>query len=109
CNRHFTPPRRGKSALRNTMAPPLPKEIANREKQGLSAPDPSWFNGESIDYVRRKLYPGSARIYDFMDAAAVRSLVDDHLEGRENRRLLIWSLLNLETWCENFLDGGRLH
>ena len=92
-----------------TMARHLPKEIANREKQGFSAPDASWFKGESIDYVRRKLYHGSARIYDFMDAGAVRALVDDHLEGRENRRLLIWSLLNLETWCENFLDGGRLH
>ena len=24
-------------------------------------------------------------------------------EGRENRRLLIWSLLSLERWCEAFL------
>ena len=108
-DRYFSQTRDGKLLLRKTMARHLPKEIANREKQGFSAPDASWFKGESIDYVRRKLYHGSARIYDFMDAGAVRALVDDHLEGRENRRLLIWSLLNLETWCENFLDGGRLH
>jgi len=24
--------------------------------------------------------------------------VDEHLEGKQNRRLLIWSLLNLEEW-----------
>ena len=108
-DRYFNQTRDGKLLLRKAMARHLPKEIANREKQGFSAPDASWFKGESIDYVRRKLYHGSARIYDFMDAGAVRGLVDDHLEGRENRRLLIWSLLNLETWCENFLDGGRLH
>ena len=108
-DRYFSQTRDGKLLLRKAMARHLPKEIANREKQGFSAPDASWFKGESIDYVRRKLYHGSARIYDFMDAGAVRALVDDHLEGRENRRLLIWSLLNLETWCENFLDGGRLH
>jgi asparagine synthase (glutamine-hydrolysing) len=33
----------------------------------------------------------------------VRSLVDDHLSGRENRRLLIWSLLCLEEWARTFL------
>ena len=108
-DRYFSQTRDGKLLLRKAMARHLPKEIANREKQGFSAPDASWFKGESIDYVRRKLYHGPARIYDFMDAGSVRALVDDHLEGRENRRLLIWSLLNLETWCENFLDGGRLH
>jgi asparagine synthase (glutamine-hydrolysing) len=107
--RYFNQTRDGKLLLRKAMARHLPDEIANREKQGFSAPDASWFKGESIDYVRRKLYHGSARIYEFMDPGAVHALIDDHLEGRENRRLLIWSLLNLETWCENFLGGGRLH
>ena len=35
------------------------------------------------------------------------ALVDEHLEGRENRRLLIWSLLSFEHWCRTFLDGER--
>ena len=34
---------------------------------------------------------------------AVQIVIADHLEGRENRRLLIWSLLNLEQWCEAYL------
>jgi hypothetical protein len=29
--------------------------------------------------------------------------VGDHLEGRENRRLLIWSLIYLASWCDQFL------
>ena len=33
----------------------LPKEVVEREKQGFSAPDASWFKGESIDYVLREL------------------------------------------------------
>ena len=32
---------------------------------------------------------------------------EDHLDGRENRRLLIWSLLYLETWARIFLDGDH--
>ena len=105
-DRYFTRTREGKLLLRKAMARYLPPQIAEREKQGFSAPDASWFKGESIEYVRRKLYHGPARIYEFMDPVAVQALIDEHLEGRQNRRLLIWSLLNLETWCEEFL-GGR--
>ena len=55
-----------------------------------------------MDYVRRKLYKDNARVYEFLDRRAVQSLVNEHLDGKENRRLLIWSLLNLEKWCEQF-------
>ena len=74
----------------------IPGQIAERPKQGFSAPDASWFKGESIDYVKRVLLNSKARIYDFLDQNIVQGLVIDHLEGRENRPLLIWSLLNLE-------------
>ena len=70
--------------------------IADAVKQGFSAPDASWFKGESIEFVKRKLVTGNPRIYEYLDADAIRELVHQHLDGRENRRLLIWSLLNVE-------------
>lgn len=102
-NRYFEKTKDGKLILRRMMQRYIPDEVANREKQGFSAPDASWFKGESIEYVRRRLYNPRARIYDVLDPGAVRALVDAHLEGHENRRLLIWSLLNLEQWFEAFL------
>jgi asparagine synthase (glutamine-hydrolysing) len=102
-DRYFEKTRDGKLLLRKMMSRHIPDAVAGREKQGFSAPDASWFKGESIDYVRRRLLTPRARIYDFLDPAVARSLIDDHLEGRQNRRLLIWSLLNLEQWCEAFL------
>jgi asparagine synthase (glutamine-hydrolysing) len=95
----------GKLVLRKAMKKFIPDEILNREKQGFSAPDASWFKGESIEYVRRKLINKNAKIYEFLDSSAVISLINEHLEGKQNRRLLIWSLLNLECWCENFLTS----
>ena len=102
-DRYFEKTRDGKLILRRMMERYIPKQVADREKQGFSAPDASWFKGESIDYVRRRLNNPHARIYDVLDRKAVKALIDDHLEGRENRRLLIWSLLSLEQWCEEFL------
>lgn len=102
-DRYFERTRDGKLILRKMMERHIPDIVAGREKQGFSAPDASWFKGESIDYVRRRLLNPRARIYEFLDPAVAKGLINDHLEGRENRRLLIWSLLNLEQWCEAFL------
>jgi asparagine synthase (glutamine-hydrolysing) len=98
--RYYEKTQDGKLVLRRMMARHIPAQVAEREKQGFSAPDASWFKGESIEYVRRRLKNKRARIYDFLDEGTVRSLVDDHLEGKQNRRLFIWSMLYLEQWCE---------
>jgi asparagine synthase (glutamine-hydrolysing) len=103
-SRYFQRTRDGKQILRDVMRQYIPDDIASAEKQGFSAPDASWFRGQSIEYVRRIIYPPTARIYDYLDPTAVRSLVEEHLEARENRRLLIWSLLAVEHWCRTFLD-----
>lgn len=97
--------RDGKLILRRAMSRYVPEEVTSKAKQGFSAPDASWFRGESIDYVRSRLLTGRARIYDFLDRESVERLIDDHLTARVNRRLLIWSLLCLEQWCETFLEG----
>ena len=33
-------------------------------------------------------------------------LVKEHVDGVENRRLLLWSLLNFEHWCRTFLGDA---
>ncbi len=101
--RYFQKTKDGKLLLRKMMGKYIPAEVVEREKQGFSAPDASWFKGESIDYVRRVLYSGEARIFDYLDRDAVTTLVDEHLSGEQNRRLLIWSLLNVEELCQRYL------
>jgi asparagine synthase (glutamine-hydrolysing) len=90
----------GKLLLRSAMARRLPAVIVNGVKKGFSAPDASWFKGESIEYVRRVLFDTNARIYQYLDRKAVLALVQEHLDGKQNRRLFIWSLLNVECWLK---------
>jgi asparagine synthase (glutamine-hydrolysing) len=98
--KYFEKTRDGKQILRDVMARYIPANITQAEKQGFSSPDASWFKGESIDFVRRKLLNGHTRLYDLLDRNTVANLINQHLEGHQNRRLLIWSLLNLEAWLE---------
>ena len=94
----------GKAVLRETMQRVLPAAAATRAKQGFSAPDASWFRGESIEYLNRLLRDPKARIYDFLEPAYVERILDEHTSGRINHRLLIWSLLSFEWWCRSFFD-----
>lgn len=89
----------GKVILRKAMSKYIPEDIHKAVKQGFSSPDNSWFKGESIDFVKAKLLNSDANIYKYMDKDAVKTLVNEHLTGQENRRLFIWSLLNFEEWC----------
>jgi asparagine synthase (glutamine-hydrolysing) len=104
---YFRETRDGKLLLRKVMSRYVPDEITNQVKRGFSGPDASWFRGDSIEYVRRVLMSPDAAIYEFLDPAGVQPLVSEHLEGRENRRLLLWSLLSFEQWCRIFLSGER--
>ncbi|HEX2052748.1 MAG TPA: asparagine synthase (glutamine-hydrolyzing) [Actinomycetota bacterium] len=97
----------GKMLLRQAMRRHIPLETLFRAKQGFSAPDASWFRGESIDYVRSRLVSGNSPLFEFLDRDTVRAMIEEHLSGRQNRRLLIWSLLCLDQWCEIFLLGSR--
>lgn len=96
------PTSEGKLILRAAMAKAVPAHVTGRRKQGFSAPDASWFRGESIDYINRLLRSPDARIYEFLEPAYVNRSLDEHSSGQINHRLLIWSLLSFEWWLRKF-------
>jgi asparagine synthase (glutamine-hydrolysing) len=104
--RYFNKTRDGKLILREMIKRYVPADIADGVKQGFSAPDASWFRGESIDYVDRVLMRRDARVWNYLDLKPTQELIREHLDGRANHRLLIWSLLNLETWLDLFLGSA---
>jgi asparagine synthase (glutamine-hydrolysing) len=103
---YFEKTQDGKLLLRQIMQRYVPPSITDAIKQGFSAPDASWFKGESIEYVRRKLMTKDSPLFNFLDRRSIQRLVAEHLEGKVNRRLLIWSLLSIEAWCQCFLIDG---
>ena len=98
--RQFQKTNDGKLLLRQMMAGLLPSHIVEAQKQGFSAPDASWFRGESIDYVKSNLSHSEAPIYKYMARDKLEPMLASHFEGRENQRLLIWSLLGVNEAIE---------
>lgn len=101
--RYFQKTNDGKLLLRKVMDKYIPQKVVEREKQGFSAPDATWFKGDSIEYVKKMLYNPHAQIYNFLDFPSIKFRLNEHIEGKKNNRLLIWSLLSVEHWCQTFL------
>ena len=87
----------GKSILRKVMSEIIPPSITDGPKKGFSSPDASWFMNDSASFVRKRLLAGGSGLLGLFDIHVVSELVDSHLAGTENRRLLIWSLLTQDS------------
>jgi asparagine synthase (glutamine-hydrolysing) len=87
----------GKKILRSALESFLPIEATTAQKQGFSAPDASWFRGKSLEFVKNQLSNKNQPIYEVLNYFKVKSLISEHLSGTQNRRLLIWSLLNFNS------------
>jgi asparagine synthase (glutamine-hydrolysing) len=97
----------GKNVLRRAMSRIIPQQVLDRRKQGFSAPDESWYRGENITYVSETLLNKRAAYRDFINPKFVERTITEHCEQKQNKRLLLWSLLCFEHWCRIFLDGWR--
>jgi asparagine synthase (glutamine-hydrolysing) len=90
--------------LKNAFRALLPKQIFERGKMGFGVPLGSWFRGELRQLVSDFLQPG-ARLYDYLDASYVRSLLDAHFAHRADHGQRLWLLLTIEIWLRQVRAG----
>ena len=98
----------GKTVLRQAMASYIPEAILTRKKQGFSAPDESWYRGESAAYVTDLLLGKKTVSSELIRPEYVHRIIGEHIDKRINHRLLLWSLMCFEWWCRLFLNHERL-
>ena len=95
----------GKIILRKAMKDIIPLDITDAVKQGFTPPDQAWFKGESIDYIKSVVFDSNACMYNYIDKNIVQKLVQEHLEGKNNWRLFVWSVLVFRQWCDLFITS----
>lgn len=83
----------------------LPANIVDRKKVGFRVPLDEWFRGGLKDYVHDLLLGRDAFVSRYLDKKVVAALLDDHMRGRRNEELRLWTLLGLEVWQREFLRG----
>lgn len=99
---------RGKAILRDAYADQLPEIVLKRPKAGFPIPVGEWFRGSLSGFLRDVLLdPGVAR-RGVLNPREVERVLEDHLQGRRDRRRELWTLLNLELWYREFIDPPAL-
>jgi len=102
---HYRRSKAGKHILRRAMEGLIPREILEREKQGFSPPEGSWYRGPTMAYLTEMLLAPRTLERGFFQPEYIRRILREHTGGARNHRLLLWSLLSFEWWCRVFLDG----
>jgi len=91
----------GKIALRKVAENVTPLS-AKLRKQGFSAPDATWFANDLNSVISERLLDPKSIIWDYLDYETGKELITIHQDRKSNRRLLIWSLLTLESTLRQF-------
>ncbi|HEX8951075.1 MAG TPA: asparagine synthase (glutamine-hydrolyzing), partial [Polyangia bacterium] len=96
-----------KSIFKRAVADLLPREILTRPKRGFAVPIVEWLRGALREPMQELL--GDRRFVErgWLDERVVRAVVAEHLDGRRDHALPIWSLMTLELWARQFLDGAQ--
>jgi asparagine synthase (glutamine-hydrolysing) len=96
-----------KVALRDALRPWLPGEILDRPKRGFEVPVSEWLRGELRPFAREVLLDGTARERGWFQDGYVQQLERRHASGAEDNSKGLWTLLMLELWHRQFVDGPR--
>ena len=91
----------GKHFMKKALEPRLPNDVLYRPKMGFSVPLARWLRGPLRQRVRNSLLAGPILDGGWLNAAAVRRLVDEHQTGSHDHSTPLWSLLMFDAFLRN--------
>lgn len=89
--------------FKKTMERLLPHPNIYRRKEGFSIPIKHWLKTELRALLLDHLSGARIEREGLFNYAAVKHMLDRHLQGRENYSHELWALLVFEIWKENYL------
>ncbi len=94
-----------KHILKEIIRPWMPDGFDTERKQGFGVPLVHWFRTDLRDYLYDRLLSSKSRERGLFDMAGVEQIIDEHVSGRMQLMDELWTLLFLEEWFTQFVDG----
>jgi asparagine synthase (glutamine-hydrolysing) len=92
-----------KYALRKALEPIVPAHVLHRPKLGFPVPIRHWLQaGELLDWAHSMLATSQAD--EYVDIAAVRRMLDEHLAGASDHSRRLWTVLIFMLWHAIFVE-----
>ena len=96
----------GKWIVKEIARRHLPANIVDRKKVGFRVPLDEWFRGGLKDYAHDLLLGRDSFVSSYLARDVIDAMLGDHMRGRRNEELRLWTLLGLEVWHRTFLRGS---
>lgn len=83
----------------------LPKEVIHRPKQGFAVPINEWIKGEWAGMSEDLLLGQRALSRNNFNPKFLGRIMNEHRWGRRDHSHIIWTLMVLELWFREMIDG----
>jgi asparagine synthase (glutamine-hydrolysing) len=93
-----------KTLLKKITAKLVPPEVVYRRKMGFGVPVGYWLRNEMKDFLYEVLLSEKSLNRGIFKPAAIKSLIERHVSGKEDLTFPVWTLLMLELWFQMFID-----
>jgi len=81
----------------------LPDDIIHRPKQGFEIPIDEWLRGPLRDLFEATVLCPNSTIARYLNLETIQSLYDAHLRRIGRNGQMLWSLLVLGVWMDNYI------
>ncbi|MEX2222746.1 MAG: asparagine synthase (glutamine-hydrolyzing) [Candidatus Rokuibacteriota bacterium] len=95
---------RSKRIFKSVAARWLPRAIVERQKVGFDSPVGQWFKDELRPFLTGFLSTEHVERSGLLDGRAVQRIIGDHLVGRRDYSLQLWSMVALEGWYRMYIE-----
>ena len=97
-----------KGLLKAAFADVLPPPVLSHQKQGFMIPLGRWLRTDLRDIMEDLLSPERVRARGLLSPSVVEDLKREHLAGTRSHSDRLWTLMMLELWMRQSLDGTGL-
>ncbi len=94
--------------LREAYRDVLPASVLDRKKHGFGVPMAQWWSGSLRTMVDDMLLADTARSHDYLSSDVIRTLLQEHRDGRRDHTQRIFLLLQVELWLRRMEEGWGL-
>ena len=96
-----------KVILREAMEGKVPHEIIKRGKKGFPTPIGRWFRKELRGWAADIIFSKKCIERGMFHMGKLRKIFDEHVRGTRDNTKALWTIINLELWCEMFIDTNN--